>query len=349
MSCYVFRINYGDYYQMLISEIFVSHRLRQGWGCEGMDIRQPFESFLDGWTRAWGTYETVDEKRVRSKYRNLLIMREMQPGDIIVIPKVSENGDSWRSFTLVQCADSVYDFSPLTSDFGHIINVLPILSCSYDHDDASRTISAKFKAYQSAINRVYDSNFIIAVEQLIEESKKNPTSIQREDRTSLSALLAPTSNARTEYLRKIIERINLWNPTQLERIITELFEKNGFVKIANNRYDREGGDIDIVFSSFVPNTLMSDVFLLSSNSVDIPQIRVQAKKKKGIDSGDKKGVEQLLQMQGEEQTINIVINTTEEFSDIAKEVAGKNVVLINGLQFAALLVKYGLDVIDSFS
>ena len=76
---------------------------------------------------------------------------------------------------------------------------------------------------------------------------------------------------------------------------------------------------------------------------------MQAKKKKGIDSGDKKGVEQLLQMQGEEQTINIVINTTEEFSDIAKEVAGKNVVLINGLQFAALLVKYGLDVIDSFS
>lgn len=346
MSYYVFRINYNETYHLLVKEIFSSHKLRQGWGCEGMDIRQSFESFLDGWIKAWGAVEEVDEKRVRSKYRNLRIMREMEPGDLIVIPKVCENGDSWRNFTIVRCVAPVYDFELLNNDFGHIINISPILSCSYDHDDASRTISAKFKAYQSAVNHVYDSNFIIAVEQLIEEAEKNPISIQREDRTSLGALLTPTWDARTEYYRKIIERINLWNPTQLERIITELFEKNGYVKMANNQYDREGGDIDIVFSSFVPNTLMSDVFLLSSNSVDIPQIRVQAKKKRGYDSGDKKGVEQLLLMQGDEQTINIVINTAEEFSDMAKEVAGKNVVLINGLQFAALLVKYGLDVVE---
>lgn len=344
MSYYVFRINYAEHYNDLVKELFLNHKLRQGWGCDGMDIRNSLDAFREGWKKAWGG--DYDEGKVNKKYRNLRIMLEMQPGDIIVVPKVGRNDYVCREFTVVRCNAPVYSFSVLGKDFGHVINVTPLFSCSYDHDDASRTVSAKFKPYQYPINRVYNNDFILAVEKLIEDAEKNPDSLLKEDLTSLGALISPTMEERTRYLKKIVERVNLWNPSQLENVITELFEKNGYIKIDNNRYDKQGGDIDIIFSSFAPNTLMSDVFLLS-NSVDMPQIRVQAKKKTGIDLGDTKGVEQLIQMQGDEQTINIVINTTDEFSESAKEYAGKNVVLINGLQFAALLVKYGLDVVDS--
>ena len=51
-------------------------------------------------------------------------------------------------------------------------------------------------------------------------------------------------------------------------------------------------------------------------------------------------------MPGYEKAINILINTTPEFTDDAKQLAGKDVVLINGKQFAALLVKYGLDILS---
>ena len=83
-----------------------------------------------------------------------------------------------------------------------------------------------------------------------------------------------------------------------------------------------------------------------STAVDMPKIRVQAKKKCGEDPNDKHGIDQLLRMQGDEQTINILINTAPDFSDDTKKYAGKNVILINGRQFAALLIKYGFDVAD---
>ena len=80
----------------------------------------------------------------------------------------------------------------------------------------------------------------------------------------------------------------------------------------------------------------------------MPHIYVQAKKKTGKDIGDIVGVDQLVKMEEripEKNAILMVINLTDEFSDEAKEKADENgIILINGLTFASLLVRYGLEV-----
>ena len=82
--------------------------------------------------------------------------------------------------------------------------------------------------------------------------------------------------------------------------------------------------------------------------VKMPHIYVQAKKKTGKDTGDIVGVDQLVKMEErilEKNAILMVINLTDEFSDEAKEKADENgIILINGLTFASLLVRYGIEV-----
>ena len=73
-------------------------------------------------------------------------------------------------------------------------------------------------------------------------------------------------------------------------------------------------------------------------------IHVQAKNKKGIDDNDIEGALQLAGTEGYEKQINILINTTSEFSSEVKKYADENgIILINGFDFASLLIKYGID------
>ena len=111
-------------------------------------------------------------------------------------------------------------------------------------------------------------------------------------------------------------------------------------------YDKEGGDVDLVFECFNKNTLMYNIFEICD--VKMPHIYVQAKKKTGKDYGDIVGVDQLVKMEEripEKNAILMVINLTNEFSDEAKAKADENgIILINGLTFASLLVRYGIEV-----
>ena len=76
----------------------------------------------------------------------------------------------------------------------------------------------------------------------------------------------------------------------------------------------------------------------------VPVIHVQAKNKSGIDYNDIEGAFQLVRTEGYAKQINILINTTQEFSYEAKKYAAeKGIILINGFDFASLLVKYGID------
>ena len=129
-------------------------------------------------------------------------------------------------------------------------------------------------------------------------------------------------------------------------IIGELFIKNGYTLTDNNWYDGEGGDVDLVFECFNRNTLMYNIYEICD--VKMPHIYVQAKKKTGKDAGDIVGVDQLVKMEEqlpEKNAILMVINLADEFSDKAKEKADENgIILINGLTFASLLVRYGIEV-----
>lgn len=347
MSYYVFRINYDDDHSLICGEL-AEGRLRQGWGGPGLTADQSAEDFLAAAHSTWGA--DAGDQGILRRYRNFRIMLEMRPGDRIVIPKVDLAGTGawWRSFAIAVCGEGGYRFSPIESadgglDFGHIVPVQPVTSFSYSHNAHSLAVSAKFKAYRSPVNRVYDEGFAEAVEQLLQEHAADPESSRRADQTSMEALSATTAEARNAYLERILEQICSWQPRQLEKVIEELFRKNGYEKLGGNHYDGLGGDIDLIFGAFPSSSLAADIFELS-DSTAMPEIRVQAKKKRGADPWDEEGIRQLTAMDGHQSAVNILISTAAEFSKKAEdEAAQQGVSLINGLEFALLLVKYGLD------
>lgn len=345
MNCYVFRINYDEHYKTIRNDI-LKGKLRQGWGTEGMDITKPYEDYLKAWRNVWG--EESDEVYIRRKYNNIAMMSDMQVGDIIIIPKLNvQYENDWSSFTIAECKGS-YSFSPINNDFGHIIPIKVIASCKYSHNASSNVITAKFKAYQKAINHVYSSDFINAVSELLKEAEEKTDNLNTIETSSIRMLYEPLSDAKSIYLERIVSEINKWQPRELEKIIEELFVKNGYTKLANQRYDRAGGDNDLVFDCFVPDSFMSDLYLLAGK--DMPEIRIQAKNKKGKDTNDIEGVNQLIKMKKHDtfdNSINILINTTKEFDKETKELASKeNIILINGQDFAKLLLKHGIDVLE---
>ena len=345
MNYYVFRINYNEYFKDILKELILGN-LRQGWGTFGMAINQPENMFIDAWKSEWDTQ--LSDETMKSRYNNLKIMTEIQKGDIIVIPKISLNSDEvCRQFVISRCTET-YRFEVLKSmeDFGHIIQVENILSCRYDMDEASGEIAAKFRAYQSPLNRVGNSVFQNAVTKLIKKHETNPKSFEEEDRNEIYKVSSSVVDARTEYLSSIVSVLQNWDNKKFEYIIQELFEMNGYKKVVNNWYDGKGGDVDIIFKSFKDDSLMDHIFMLSEN-VEEPEIFVQAKKKVGIDLNDINAVNQLVSMLSkvDNHPILIVINLTEEFTKDAKEAAEQNgVILINGIQFASLLVRHGINV-----
>lgn len=349
MNYYVFRINYGSCYEF-IREKALNGELRQGWGAEGMSVVEPCEAFMEAWHNVWGM-DDANGRYIIRKYNNIRTMLEIEPGDIIIIPKLSMNSkNDMQSFLIAECKGK-YSFSPINNDFGHIINIKPIASCPYAHNSYSHTVAAKFKSYRKAVNKVYSESFIESVDALIGEYLCNKENFQTADYSNIKKLSAPTSDAQKQYYKSILDTINNWDSSILEKIIVELFEKNGYVITGRNQYDGKGGDIDIVLNSFVPNTLMADVFSFSKD-LHSPEVRIQAKKKSGEkDENDIEGVKQLIQMKKydhSENAINILISTIESFNEETKEMAAKeNIILIGGYEFASLLVKYGIEFIDN--
>ena len=250
------------------------------------------------------------------------------------MPKVSVEEDYvCRSFVIAK-SKKKYRFDVLSEaeDFGHIIEVEDVFSCSYDKNLHAQNIKSKFIAYQSPLNRVRSESFKESVEK---------------DSTDLISMVSrATASARNQYLEQIKSALQKIDNHKFEDIIGELFIKNGYTLTDNNWYDGEGGDVDLVFECFNRNTLMYNIYEICD--VKMPHIYVQAKKKTGKDTGDIVGVDQLVKMEEripEKNAVLMVINLTDEFSDAAKEKADENgIILINGLTFASLLVRYGIEV-----
>ncbi len=348
--CFVFRVNYSDNFKLIRSEL-ANGILRQGWGANGMRIDDPVESFISGWKTQWPDDFSGDSSEIRTikrKYNNLHIMTEIQVGDLIIIPKVSMEHDYvGRFFTIARC-EKTYDFSLPEgyNDFGHYLTVKNLLSCPYDYDGSSQTICAKFNAYRAAVNHVYNSDFVNAVNELLENNDKVETFFEIGSGDYLKMISDSTKDDRTSYLNKILGEIRKWPPKTFEYIIQKLFESNGYVRTSGNNYDGEGGDIDITFSLYNEKSLLGDIYELTDKTV-APDIHVQAKKKTGKDPDDIKGIKQLLDMEkkADKNNIKIVINLTDDFTPEAKRLAeDHDVLLLNGCQFTSLLVRYGLDV-----
>ena len=343
---YVFRLHYGEWFPKIRAELFKSHLLRQGWGTYDMQIDAGYDSFKAGWQKHWES--DLSDDTMRSRYNNLSIMLEIEPGDYIIIPKISTQEDYvCRSFTIARCK-SKYRFSVYeeAGDFGHIIEVEDAFSCGYDKNLLTQTIKSKFIAYQSPLNRVRNSAFIDAVDELVRMRAEQPEEFEKESTDLISMVGHATVANRKGYLESIRSALQGIDNHKFEDIIGELFEKNGYSLTGNNWYDRQGGDVDLIFESFNKSTLMYNIFEVCD--VKMPHIYVQAKKKTGLDTGDTVGVDQLVKMEEripEQNAILMVINLTDEFSEDAKNKAKeKGIILINGITFASLLVRYGIEV-----
>ena len=343
---YVFRINYGEHFSLLRKELLNKHLLRQGWGTYGMAVNASYDAFKAGWQAEWE--KDLPDETMRARYNNLSIMLDIEPGDYLIVPKVSVAEEQvCRSFVIARCKEKYrFEVLPEAEDFGHILEVEDVFSCSYDKNLQAQNIKSKFIAYQSPLNRVRNASFIASVEELVRLHKDQPQEFEKGSTDLISMVSSATTSARNQYLEEIVAALQKLDNHKFEEIIGELFQKNGYTKTDQNWYDREGGDVDLVFESFCQNTLMHNLFEICD--VKMPHIYVQAKKKTGKDSGDLVGVEQLVKMEEripEKNAVLMVINLTDAFSDEAKIKAEENgILLLNGRTFASLLVRYGIEV-----
>ena len=311
-----------------------------------MRIDSGWDTFKAGWQNDWGNY--LAEESMYSKFKNLSIMLDIEPGDYIVIPKISATKDYiCQDFTIAKCK-SKYRFSVLecANDFGHIIEVEDCFSCGYKKNIWTQNIKSKFPAYQSPLNRVKSEAFIQAVKTLVKIQSEHPEELEADSPDIVSMVGYGTRDKRKDYLESIKTTLQNIGNKEFETIIAELFEKNGYALIGNNWYDSEGGDVDLIFEGFGKDTLMLDIFSFSTTCM--PNIYIQAKKKTGNDSKDTVGVEQLIKMKTlipEKNAILMVINLTDGFTKEAKKISeDEGIILVDGMTFASLLVRYGINV-----
>lgn len=355
MNIYVFRINYDDYYGLIKQDID-NGLLRQGWGASGMSIENDFEIFNLAWSKEWGENNSPIEKR-KNKFNRISLMKEMQSGDLIVIPKIDifslTNEYNGSCFSILQVTGKYQFRLPnWCDDFGHTIPVKKVISCDYDYDINSKVIKAKLcgRAYSNPINHVYNQDFLDSINDLIKYSfDNNNNHLVDKQSNSISELYKYTKNKRNEYKKLLLDSLYKLGHDALEKIIIELFSKNGYELFDNNKYDREGGDIDGVF---VKN---NDSFLntLLDNSDTNVEIWVQAKCKGAKDNYDKEGVEQLIKMleksDNNSNIIPILINIQEsEFNKDTIKLAennqsGYSILLISGPRFVDILMQFGFD------
>ena len=195
----------------------------------------------------------------------------------------------------------------------------------------------KFGAYRSPINSVYDKKFQNAINTLLQDSNKNLTT----SRDELAALGLEDSQPFKDLKKWIPNTINNWGADKLEKLIQSLFEKNGFTLIKRNRHNNKGGDIDLVFA--MPSVPLLDGIL---EDTPFPQVWIQAKNKRGHDANAIDGIKQLIEQKRTDNlsAICILINTTDCFDKEAKMMAeSHDIILINGTQFARLILKYGIE------
>lgn len=354
---FIFRINYDSDYKMIRSELINNHILRQGWGAPNMQINEGFDHFKEGWLQNWGS-ENPTEKTMRSRFNNLVTMLEIQPGDVIVIPKVNDRDDLdyvCQSFIIAKCKRSYYFSLPGDElldvdkkDFGHVIEVEDVFGCEYDVNIYSKRVKNRFSAYRRPVNLIkYEGNncaFIDAVNELIKTHKDSPELLDTKLPNITTMIRKDSNEARLGYLQTVLKGLREIDNRDFEDVIAELFEKNGYALVGRNQYDRKGGDVDLIFESCKHDSLMHHIF---ETCGDMSHIYVQAKKKKGKDAKDIIGVEQLKKMRSrikENNATLILINLTDKFSNEAMAEASENgIILINGITFASILVGYGID------
>lgn len=174
------------------NEMVQYHCLHQGWGAEEMDLNDSFENFELAWKKRWP--KDCAAKKIKQKYSELRRMLDIQPGDLIVIPKFDwddvGNRDKKR-FIIVQCEEA-YQFETKCKfvsfakqqkketrewdydDFRHCIKVSPSVwkNTGIETDEKVAYLLSKLQCYRCPVNRVQKNEVIDAVIHLYKQTKR---------------------------------------------------------------------------------------------------------------------------------------------------------------------------------
>ena len=154
-------------------EFMKKHKIRQGWGLPGMDMRNGLDRYSEVWPWKWG-----DMAACKSRFGILKLMLDIRTGDRVVIPKMDIYSDSLNNncFTLIICSKR-YDFEPVhlsfRDDFGHYVmfdEKYETFYGNYSNDDKYIMSCLKGGGYIKAVNRIIsDNNLIDAIESLVKK------------------------------------------------------------------------------------------------------------------------------------------------------------------------------------
>jgi hypothetical protein len=224
------------------------------------------------------------------------------------------------------------DRGRLGDDFRHVVHIdsSRIRECNYRSNIHSLTIRSSIGGYQKALNNVVSDKFRIAVERLLETKSAESLPTLRD--VVRNEAVQPVFQEMLRTLRKL-------PPPVLEELIEGLFVKGGFEVTSRNRFDRKGGDIDRTFQyALTVPSLMEDI----CPEKPAVTLHVQVKQKTGVDSYDRKGVEQLRAMKTDAPNqYAILISTVDHFSPECIQLAAEaGVILINGSRLAEIILRH---------
>lgn len=342
MKYYIFRIDYEEreYFQKNLEKGI----LRQGWGVKDLSLLDSEgkvrnqEEWVESCPINWKNTEK-SIKYLFNKNTNLKKMLEMQSGDIILIPKFP----NWNMFSLYRVKGRYYFDLEEKGDYGHCIPVEVATTLSnevdkcfaYNANDSAKMIHSKLRAYQTSINSIYSKEIINAIENLLKIR-----SIKEE--ISISEILKDIFYKNIKEMENLNDKIFSVRPDDVEKIVEEIFKKQGYLVESKNLYDKKGGDSDRTFIKPLP--ILSEI----DNELGNCRVYVQIKKKDGI-YDEEEGIDQLekiiqsKEIREENNKINEIYKVlvcTGEFSARIKELANeKSIILIDGIQLIKLCLK----------
>ena len=343
MKYFVFKICYDSRFDDIISEI-KNGVLRQGWGGPELDLRNGYDKFLKNY-KNWDMHKVDGD--IWKDYKQLRKMLNIEKGDLIVVPKSSHRSleDKDHKFIILEATGPYYfDLFKKYNDFGHCIPIKIIGTVHYDYNMCSTLIASKFGyPYQARLNSVLKFDVQQAISSLCEDIKNNKNT-EKSRSNILDIIVEDTVKDRLLLRNRIKKNLSDIGNHQFEDLITELFNRNGYEKIDGNQFDGKGADVDIEFQLAQSDSLIASLFKKNQDidNVTLPNIRVQAKKKTGVDMNDKIAIEQLIKSVGSDDNINIVISSADIFTDETMNLANKEkVILLNGDMLAELILEYG--------
>jgi hypothetical protein len=225
----------------------------------------------------------------------------------------------------------------LSDDFRHVIlvNLSSVRQLAYTGTLDLELIKRKMKAFGSAVNNVWDSDFKDAIERALTFSER-----PIDEAATLGDVIR--SDAILPVVGSVLQKLRCLAPDRMEKLIEILFVSEGFDAIGKNRFNRTGGDLDRIFSLDLKVPRIVSEFCPDLSSALV--LHVQVKQKDGTsDRNDYNDLDQLVQMRPDEPNSlqrDILISTADGFTEECRQIAQrKNIALVNGFQLAQMVMR----------